>query len=132
MRKWLGIITIAIYGILSTGLTIHLHYCHGKLKHFAIATEADSCCKTDHSCATEDEMHSSCCDDENYALELGEDHTGAQQFSFEFQKAIIETSVNVAFSKHIRIEKPVSENLFSRPPPDRPRFILHSSLILYA
>lgn len=131
MRKWLGILTIAIYGVLSTGLSIHLHYCHGKLKHVAVASEGVSCCKLDHSCSSTDGLHASCCDNENISLELEADHTGAQQMLI--YSAIIEpcaTSILPTF------EIPASATQFGetyqRPPPDLPKFILYSSLVLYA
>ncbi|MFN6378965.1 MAG: HYC_CC_PP family protein [Flavobacteriales bacterium] len=132
MKRWLGIIIVALYGLLSTGLHVHMHYCHGKLKHVAVASQADECCKADHQCGSLDGIHASCCDNENITFELESDHTSGAFKSFEF--IAID---NVEIFKSPTITTSIDEDSFvpsieSRPPPNRPIFLLNQSLVFYA
>ncbi len=132
MNRWLGIIIVALYGLLSTGLNIHLHYCHGKLKHVAVASQADECCKADHKCGSLDGIHASCCDNQNLTFELESDHTSSAYQIFEFV-AIDKVEIDQAptFAADLN-QGSFVPSLESRPPPNRPIFLLNQSLVLYA
>ena len=132
MKRWLGIIIVSLYGLLSTGLNIHLHYCHGKLKHMAIASQADECCKDDHRCGTLDGIHASCCDNQNLTFELESDHTTSSSQNFEFVAIDkVEIYHSPSFATGLN-EDSFVPSIDSRPPPNRPIFLLIQSLVFYA
>lgn len=132
MRKWLGIIIIALYGILSTGMTLHLHYCHGHLKHVGITDHTPGCCKKEKADTACEGIHASCCNNENIVFDLESDHTAAQHFFIDFPLFLEKSGCFIPDAVSISQEKIFTPAVESRPPPEQPRFILYSSLILYA
>jgi hypothetical protein len=63
MRRYAAIAVMTIYGILSIGIHLHLHYCCGKLSDVSLFNKQgcnheehqESCCrKTDHCCSYAD------------------------------------------------------------------------------
>jgi hypothetical protein len=61
-----------MYGMLSLGLSVHLHYCCGKLKSFSINEEAVACCEPGKTegCT----LNTSCCSSEEFRIAIEDEH----------------------------------------------------------
>ena len=74
MKKILVIALLLVYGLSSTGMTLQLHYCCGKLKSVALAPVKDPGCGNKHKmgskpcCETKNINSKSKADQDNYRL----------------------------------------------------------------
>jgi hypothetical protein len=131
MRKSLAIIIMSIYGVLSIGIHLHLHYCCGKLSDISIFSSKqcnhqedhdDTCCK----------KSSNCCQFQDVSLKLDESHNSSS-FSFNILQPISDQVFNYAFVKQLIFEDLNRELPKAHAPPAAvPIFIQHHSLVLYA
>lgn len=77
MKKFIAIILAVLYMGSSTGATIHLHYCMGKLVEQGLWQKEDGCTRCDsekESSACADD----CCKDELKTIKLEKDHKVAE------------------------------------------------------
>ncbi len=123
---------MSVYGILSIGIHLHVHYCCGKVSDFSLYEPVKSCCAHDHESNDEGpSFNSNCCDFEHYDLTIDESHQ-ASFMKLAFPRLIsekISTTDNVT-EQAIAIHVPSLPT--NGPPPDVPLFIKHQSLVLYA
>lgn len=68
MKQFLSIVTTVIYLVLSTGLQVNAHYCHGELESVKVLVQSDPCC------CGEGDMQSSCCSNENISFQADIDN----------------------------------------------------------
>jgi len=74
MKKILVIVLLLVYGLSSTGMTLQLHYCCGKLKSVQLAPVQDPGCGNKHKmgskpcCETKNINSKSKADQDNYRL----------------------------------------------------------------
>jgi hypothetical protein len=131
MKRWILYIAATVYALLSIGVHIHLHYCGSNLKHFSLLQQEHSCCPHEHN-HDADEVHSSCCSDENYSFQTDDEHTGS---FFHFNSEIVEENHHVKTIYSV-LSLTAASPVFmqeNRPPPlSRPAYILFQSPILYA
>lgn len=72
MKRSIAVIVVALYGLLSIGVHVHLHYCCGKLSGLHLVSGADGCCGSEshEGCSVEH----ACCSYEEIDLSIQEDH----------------------------------------------------------
>jgi hypothetical protein len=132
MRRSAAIIVMIIYGVLSIGVHMHLHYCCGKLSDISFITaqgcdhenesESESCCKkSDH-----------CCSYADISLKLDESHSGSY-FKIVLPTLAIE-STGWVFTENTFT--PFKKQSFHprqhAPPADVPIYLSGCSLLFYA
>jgi hypothetical protein len=125
MKKILATILAFMYLTVSTGATIHLHYCMGKLISWDLSHQEKSKCST---CGMDKKDHKGCCKDEHKILQVDKDQK-TTDLSFQFHAfshdAIAANHVYLPFAP---IFSPVIENPVSHGPPQSgaiPIFVLN-------
>lgn len=119
MKKLVVIILMLAYGFSSMGMTVHLHYCCGKLKsiEWLPVKESGDKCKMSNK---------GCCDTKEIANKTKTDQLSLQTFAGNFKVSadVVQHEVysEVATTHHGRLAVP-----FNSPPlHSPPLFILHS------
>lgn len=122
---------LSVYGILSIGVQLHLHYCCGELADVNIFSSQNCTSQEsdDQNCC---HMTSNCCTYENLSFKLDDSHNPTyfklpllpttQDLTFEIPRhefVSLSQNVNLSFEVHY-------------PPTDRALFLLNHALILYA
>ena len=64
MKKLLVIVLLLVYGAASSGMTLHLHYCCGKLDKIDLAPVKHKGCGSEHKLGKK-----SCCDNKELSIE---------------------------------------------------------------
>lgn len=80
MKKLLITITALIYLTVSSGATVNLHYCMGKLMSWDLSAKSDGKCGT---CGMQKAGHKGCCSDEQKRLKVDKDQQ-VSDYSFQF------------------------------------------------
>jgi hypothetical protein len=70
MKKVLVTILAFIYLSVSSGATINMHYCMGKLMNWDLVNKQENKCGT---CGMEKSGHKGCCKDEQKIIQIGKD-----------------------------------------------------------
>ncbi len=78
---------MVIYGVTSFGMTLHLHYCCGKLDKVSLSSKISAACKFETTGDNKTIHNKSCCDNKEFELKIKADQeTSSQQIlSFELQ-----------------------------------------------
>lgn len=93
MKKVLVIVLLLVYGVSSSGMTLHLHYCCGKLDRIDLSP-------VQHHCGGENKVSKkSCCDNRALTFDLKADQTAVKLLVPAFQSLAI---------KPVPVEFPVS------------------------
>ena len=123
MRKAIIICLILIYQMVSTGVTIHAHYCLGYLVDVSLFLEAEKCT---------DQLSMPCCQDRTVSIKI-EDAQQVQEtpeLSLPIFLAVVRTYLLTdgleEYGSPIR-----SNDLWELPPPDQPPFIAYQALLFY-
>ena len=121
---------ICIYGVLSVGVHLHLHYCCGKIKEVRLAEQSAGCCHQhgdDHRCG----FAKDCCAWENVDLKIEDSH---QAVFFKVPLVAQEASFSMPdlMSTDVVDNTPEWTRYHIRPPSRVPLFIRYQSLVLYA
>jgi hypothetical protein len=126
MRRTLAIFVGVIYGILTVGVHLHLHYCCGKLSEIHISSVPDDCCDqpNKHACG----YHTNCCETDLVDLVIEDEHFSSA-FSLWFAPHKLEVPV---FYTAMSTQENTSANAAHAPPIHRRRFLEHCSLLFYA
>lgn len=129
MKKWLGIVMMSFYLVMSIGVQLHMHYCCGQLSDIHLFVhescnhandDSDHCCKKNE-----------CCSFIHLDLKVDDTHQPADSFSFE----PIDFSENVkpSLEGFARVESASLHSFVEdSSPPIARRFLLYQSLMLYA
>jgi hypothetical protein len=80
MKKFLVTILAIVYLTVSSGATVNLHYCMGKLMSWNLSHKSEGKCG---SCGMEKAGHKGCCHDEHKQLKIEKDQK-ASEFAFKF------------------------------------------------
>lgn len=108
MKKLLVTILAVVYITVSSGATINMHYCMGKLMTVDLQQEQKGTCG---SCGMEKSGHKGCCKDEQKKLQIEKDQKISESSS-QFQYAVSEISVptyfSYSYSPSLSISYPVS------------------------
>jgi len=123
---------MALYGILSIGVHLHLHYCCEKIADISF-TQSKACCHEDHTgSGNADCISKHCCSFEDISFQLDQSH----QATFFKVPIVAAGEVSSAYISAVSvIDSEHSSHLLipgSDPPPGVPLFIRHQSLVLYA
>lgn len=128
MRFFFSITVAFVYLVLSAGLQLTTHYCHGQLESVNILTESKSCC-----CGS-DEAMSSCCSNEVISIQADIDYHMSSENRMEighnnFISALLNSLTNVYAAPETR----QNEFLDTGSPPiqKKPLWLLHSVFIFY-
>jgi hypothetical protein len=123
---------MCVYGVLSIGLHLHLHYCCGKLSDVGLF-ETRGCCEdqsenTDNSCS----YASSCCTFENFDFKINEGHYATFFKTFPLKAIdLVKQSLFVSSQDIIVAEKTIP--IYHIEPDDGvPIYLRLESLKLYA
>jgi hypothetical protein len=80
MKKLLVTILALVYLTVSSGATVNLHYCMGKLMSWDLSSGSKTKCG---SCGMEKAGHKGCCNDEQKTLKVDKDQK-ASESAFQF------------------------------------------------
>ena len=80
MKKFLVTILAFVYLSVSSGATINVHYCMGKLKNWDLVNKQAAKCG---SCGMDKTGHKGCCNDQHKTLQIEKDQKIAEA-SFQF------------------------------------------------
>jgi hypothetical protein len=69
MKKLFALVMLMVYGLSSTGMTLHFHYCCGKLEKIDLSRAASKKCGTGTEMAGK-----GCCDNKQLELKLRSGH----------------------------------------------------------
>lgn len=125
MKKVLVIIFAFLYLGVSSGATIHLHYCMGKLVGWGLSDKKDALCKT---CGMHKAGHKDCCHDEQKQVKFEKDQKVTES---QFQN--LNPTSNVVIITHnlfsvICLSSLISKTPYPNGPPRQgtvPVFVLH-------
>ena len=80
MKKLLIAITALVYFTVSSGATVNMHYCMGKLMSWDLSAKSDGKCGT---CGMQKAGHKGCCNDEQKTLKVDKDQQVSES-GFQF------------------------------------------------
>lgn len=86
MKKFLVTILAITYLTASSGATINMHYCMGKLMNWDVAQKQVTKCG---SCGMEKSGHKGCCKDEQKKLQIEKDQKASESV-YQFHKAPVD------------------------------------------
>jgi len=121
MKKFLVILLLLAYGFSSTGMTVSLHYCCGKLKGVDWAPVKEKDCGRQHKMGSKP-----CCE----TKQISSKQKGEQEQAQFFFKQVKTFTEFVRPSSELTVEKPIRQRLspvaFAPPPLALPPlFVLH-------
>lgn len=122
MKKFLVILLLLVYGFSSSGMTVNLHYCCGKLKSISWSSAPEKGCGSDHKMGSKP-----CCETKQIS---GKEHGDQEVQPFVSKKLVHFTEVlfppaEASVVKH----QPMKSGFATLAPPPNlsspPLFILH-------
>src|SRR4051812_8247477 len=85
MKKFFAVILFLVYGLSSSGMTLHLHYCCGKLKNVQLTPVEKKHCGT----AKQHSVSKPCCNEKEISLKLKGDYDSAKILFAGLQTPVI-------------------------------------------
>lgn len=130
MRRSIAITVSIIYGILSVGIHLHMHYCCGKLSDISLVTNTACDHGSDNQSCGKKSDH--CCNFQDIALKIDDSHSAsyfkivlpAVEISSPGFKGADEVLSIIATNQHVVYAH--------APPADIPIYLSCCSLIFYA
>jgi hypothetical protein len=114
MKKFLVILLLMVYGASSSGMTLHLHYCCGKLDKIDFTPAQAKPCGTD---IKDHEMGSkSCCDNKQVSLQVKSAQDPGKVFQPSFGFVAIQTFETNFFTSHAFENRKLLPENFAAPP----------------
>ncbi len=128
MKKAAIILFSFFYLLISAGLAINLHYCQGELESVQLFAEHETCCCGDSSDSD------GCCQDHSQLLKYENEQIATA--AFEFELAIPAFNLPTPLIQNIEISNLLTREInptdkSHAPPPVKPAWLMHCSLILY-
>lgn len=80
MKKLIVILVLMAYGFSSFGMTLHVHFCCGKLDAVKLVPVNDDRCPVDHK-----EKKQGCCDDKQVELKIKTDYKNESSTSLKLK-----------------------------------------------
>jgi hypothetical protein len=108
MKKFLITITALVYLTVSSGATVNLHYCMGKLMSWDLSAGSKSKCG---SCGMEKSGHKGCCNDEQKTFKVDKDQKISES-AFQFLSissmaiAVTNTELPLIYSSTLVADNP--------------------------
>ncbi|RYY44270.1 MAG: hypothetical protein EOO06_18410 [Chitinophagaceae bacterium] len=113
MKKLLAIMILLVYGLSSTGMTVHFQYCCGKLEKINLVPPAIKHCAGDKGSKIENKR---CCDDKEVSLKISSEQSAAKiLYPDSFPIAIKTVLPNLFLSSPFETKKLLPE-VFAPPP----------------
>jgi len=110
MKTFLITITALVYLTVSSGATVNLHYCMGKLMSWDLSARSKSKCG---SCGMEKSGHKGCCNDEQKTFKVDKDQKVTES-SFQFLSissvaiAVTHTELPLIYSSTLLTDNPTA------------------------
>ena len=111
MKKFLVIVLMLMYGFSSTGMTLHLHYCCGKLDKIDFTPVKEKHCGAGHKMGKK-----SCCDNKEVSLQLQSDQNPAKFLNPSFQLPAIKAAQPELLVSNPVTAKNLLPEVFAPPP----------------
>jgi len=129
VKKSIAMIVMMIYGLLSVGIQLHLHYCCGKLSDVAFFHSYDGC--ADEDCGSCN-LGKKCCQFEDVSFKIDDSHSSSH-FALSLPKPGLPSyQLNFSLPQH----KETSVSFFAKNKKEArrkvPIFISQQALIYYA
>ena len=105
MKKIFAILLMLVYGLSSTGATVHLHYCCGKLDDISFSQKAKKSCTTTKAAVCK----KNCCDNKHIELKLKADQEPAAKWVQSFKLLQAPAIPAVSDVTFINRQQPVNE-----------------------
>jgi hypothetical protein len=111
MKKLFVIVLLLVYGVASTGATLHFHYCCGKLDKIDLSPVKHKGCGTDHEFGKK-----SCCDNKEVTLNIGSDQSLIKYTNPSFSHLAVKAAQPEFFILGLIELKKSGSRLFAPPP----------------
>lgn len=120
MKKLVVILLLVLYGFSSTGMTLHFHYCCGKLAKVELTPVKDTCGKEHKN------SKKPCCDEKQLSLKVKADHKGEEAAKLLLAPATLPKSYSAFSATNPGQGRQLLPHLFAPPPLNStPLFVLH-------
>ncbi len=116
MKKFITAILAVLYLGTSSGATIHMHYCMGKLADWGLGHNKSKTCG---NCGMEksDKKDNGCCKDEHKFVKNDNDQKTAESFVTNFALQVIDIPVECFTSSEILVSSVTEKHPVSHAPP---------------
>lgn len=116
MKKFIVAILAVLYLGTSTGATVHMHYCMGKLADWGLGHNKSKTCG---NCGMEksDEKDNGCCKDEHKFVKNDNDQKTTESFVTNFVLQVIDIPVEWSNSSEILVSSVTEKHPVSHAPP---------------
>ncbi len=116
MKKFVLAILAIVYISTSIGVTVHVHYCMGKLAEWGVGHKESSSCG---KCGMEQSIKkgNGCCKDENKFIKNNADQKSAEAAFQNFQSVAVALPVSFIELPAVNIFSVTEENTSSHAPP---------------
>ncbi|WEK35916.1 MAG: hypothetical protein P0Y53_00260 [Candidatus Pseudobacter hemicellulosilyticus] len=88
MKQFLVAILLLLYAGASTGATVHMHYCMGRLVKTALSDGKQEACSKCGSASDKDLCKKKCCKDEYKLVKMDKDQKTTTTIAFHFLQAM--------------------------------------------
>ncbi len=113
MKKFLVTILAFTYIAVSSGATINIHYCMGKLMNWDLARKQEAKCG---NCGMEKSAHKGCCKDEQKKLQIEKDQKVSESV-FQFNQLVTDEAVIVYPDAAVSFSSLVKDHPVAHAPP---------------
>ena len=116
MKKFIVAILAVLYLRTSTGATVHMHYCMGKLADWGLGHNKSKTCG---NCGMEksEEKDNGCCKDEHKFVKNDNDQKTTESFVTNFALQVIDIPVECFTSSEILVSSVTEKHPVSHAPP---------------
>lgn len=116
MKKFVAAILAVLYLGTSTGATVHMHYCMGKLADWGLGHNKSKTCG---NCGMEksEEKDNGCCKDEHKFVKNDNDQKTTESFVTNFSLQVIDLPVECFTSSEILVSSVTEKHPVSHAPP---------------
>lgn len=115
MKKFLVTILAFVYLTASSGATINMHYCMGKLMAWDLSQKQDDTCGT---CGMGKTGHKGCCKDEQKIIQIEKDQKISESTFRVFNLSSEIISLTYYNLPSVYSSSIITANLVANPPPD--------------
>lgn len=119
MKKVFVILLLMVYGVTSSGMTLHFHYCCGKLDRIDLSPVKHKGCGMDHKLGKK-----SCCDNKAVTLDIKSEQSAAKHINPSFQLFAVKPAQPEFLISSPLEAKGLEPQLFAPPPLQKDLHIL--------
>jgi hypothetical protein len=111
MKKLFAAILFLVYGLSSSGMTLHLHYCCGKLKNVQLTPVEKKHCGT----TKQHSVSKPCCNEKEISLKLKGDYDAAKILFAGLQAPVILATIGQSSNFELRHSTSLIPEVFAPP-----------------